>query len=51
MFEKSIQVSGLTHPIFFGREVTEKDVRDLAKLVELGREDMRNSIKKLLELK
>lgn len=50
LFGKSIRVEGIADFFFYDRPVEKKDVTQLVKLIELGRQEKADEIKRALDL-
>ena len=50
LFSRSIRVEGISDFFFYDRPVEKKDVTQLAKLIELGRQDKVDELKNVLDM-
>lgn len=50
LYEQSIKVEGMGNVFYFGRKVEFADARQLSDLIKVGKEQMRNEIKNLLQI-
>ena len=50
LFGRSIRVEGIINFFYFDRPVSEADVQQLAKLIELGRQEKIDELKRVLDI-